>query len=92
MSAHAHVHPMLRGLLDAMQTWPSDAAEAQRQAYTKLLLRHDWSHEFSDDTDKAQRGRAQLRELRLVQREVDPDFAIWNQHCPKQCVNGARYS
>lgn len=85
------LHPIFAGIVASIQTAPVALREAQRRAYVTLLQRHDWSHEFSDDHGAYTRGREQLAELRLVQREIDPDFAIWNQHCPPQCVNGRIY-
>lgn len=64
---------------------------AQRKAYVTLLHQHDWSHEFSDDPRAVAQGRDQLRELRMVQREIDPDYALWNQHAPEACRNGMEY-
>jgi hypothetical protein len=85
-------HPALSGQLDTLSRWPSDAAEAQRAAYVRLLLRHDWSHEFSDDHSKYERGRRQLAELRSVQRAIDPTFEVWNAHAPAVCRDGASYA
>lgn len=85
------IHPVFAGIVASLQTAPAAVQEAKRSAYVTLLQRHDWSHEFSDDHGAYTRGREQLAELRLVQREIDPDFAIWNQHCPPQCVNGRGY-
>ena len=85
------LHPIFAGIVASIQTAPVALREAQRRAYVTLLQRHDWSHEFSDDRSAYTRGREQLAELRLVQREIDPDFEIWNQHCPPQCVNGRIY-
>jgi hypothetical protein len=75
---NAHLHPLFAAALRA----PIDARALQRAAYVTLLQQHDWSHEFSDDGDVYKRGRAQLQELRLLQRDLDPDGALWNAHAP----------
>ena len=37
------------------------------------------------------RGREQLAGAAPRAARIDPDFEIWNQHCPPQCVNGRIY-
>lgn len=60
-------------------------------AYRNLLRRHDWKHEFSDDARWRNRGRLELEQLRDLQRELDPDFVIWNAVGHPWCCNGASY-
>jgi hypothetical protein len=67
---------------------PDDARTA---TYRALLRRHDWTHEFSEELRWVQRGRAELAELQALQKEVDPDFHIWNTHCHRLCKDGAAY-
>lgn len=57
-------------------------------AYVQLLQSHDWHYEFSDDHAVWCRGRDQRAALSKVQRELDADFAIWNQHAPESCRVG----
>jgi hypothetical protein len=69
-----------------------DAMAIQRAAYITALKRHDWSHEMSDDHSRYVIGRQQLAELRMVQREIDSDYSLWNQHAPAQCRDGKSYA
>lgn len=54
----------------------------QLQTYRDALRSHDWSFEYSDDHSVWQRGRAALGQLQSMQRELDPDFVVWNEHAP----------
>lgn len=58
-------------------------------AFARALKSHDWSHEWSDDGAKYMRGRQQRKELEAMRVEIDPDYAVWNQHCPERYRNGA---
>lgn len=49
--------------------------------YVALLQSHDWLYEWSDDRRVYERGRDQRRELERQQKQVDPDLALWNDHC-----------
>lgn len=89
-TANSQLHPVFRAALSAFVH--SDALAIQRAAYVKALQRHDWSHEFSDDGAVARRGRESLAQLRMVQRELDPEFFIWNTYAPAQCRDGAVYA
>ena len=51
-------------------------------AYKQKLAAHDWTFEWSDDHSVWQRGRVELAELRRLQPDLDPDFAIWNTYAP----------
>lgn len=65
---------------------------ARREAYIKALKAHDWSSQFSDSADVAQRGREALRELKHLQRELDPEFEVWNTYCHPKCRDGREYA
>jgi IS1 family transposase len=52
------------------------------EQYVSRLKAHDWSYEMTDDGRVYQRGRAERAALNAKQKVIDPDFAIWNQHCP----------
>lgn len=54
----------------------------QLTLYQQRLAAHDWSFEYSDDHSVWQRGRTQLGELQHLQKQLDPDFAIWNRFAP----------
>lgn len=60
--------------------------------YIELLQSHDWSHEFSDDHRQYLRGYGQLQRLRTMQRQLDADYALWNQFCHEKCKDGRAYS
>lgn len=48
--------------------------------YVALLRRHDWKYVYSDDHASYLEGSKQRRELELMQRELDPEFKIWEVH------------
>jgi hypothetical protein len=50
--------------------------------YIRALDHHDWAFEFSDDPSQVSRGRESLRKVEAEAKEVDQDFAIWNDRCP----------
>lgn len=78
------LHPVFAGMLRA--AFGADAAAtiraAQRTAYVRALQAHDWGFEFSDDHSRYTAGKEALAQLKLAQREVDPDFSVWNQYAP----------
>jgi hypothetical protein len=37
---------------------------------------------MSDDQRAWRDGRDSLAELRMVQREIDPEFVVWNRYAP----------
>jgi len=52
--------------------------------YRYLLKKHDWWFEYSDDHRVWNAGWIQLQNIRLQQQKLDPDFTIWNEHCPEE--------
>lgn len=62
------------------QAIPTEAE--QRDKYIAELKAHDWSYEYSDDHTVWQRGHNAHSRLTRTQREIDPDFRIWNEHAP----------
>lgn len=86
---------MLAGVHDTMRQAlaPLFDVQAQRKAaYLRQLRAHDWSSQFSDDPNVALIGRSSLRLLRDLQREIDPDYEMWNALCPPQCRGGREYA
>lgn len=81
-AGNSHVHPAFTGILRGLSSAPADALALQRTAYVQLLQRHDWEFEHSDDHAAYQRGHNERSNLRLLQRELDPQHALWNQHAP----------
>lgn len=86
----SNLHPVFQAAL-ATFSQPDVIRSAQRSAYIQALKNHDWSFEFSDDQATYAAGRESLAQLKLAQRELDADFAIWNQHAPAVCRNGGVY-
>lgn len=72
----------LGGIVQSIARAQVDVLAIQRTAYVKLLQRHDWSYEFADDASVYRKGRDERDELRMVQRELDADYSIWNAHAP----------
>lgn len=50
--------------------------------YRHLLQDHDWTHERSDDQRAYLKGRREIKVLRKLQKELDPDWTVWNELCP----------
>jgi hypothetical protein len=83
-----NLHPTMAAALCLLAPPP----EGERLTrYRQLLRQHDWSHEHSDDFRAMQRGRMELARLRELQRELDPDFRIWNAVGHPWCRDGATY-
>ena len=70
---------------------PAEAKAIQDEAhYVSLLLKHDWRYEWSSDHDNYLRGLDEKRELRGIQLRIDPDFRLWNLHCPSEFIKPRR--
>lgn len=61
-----------------------ESKAAQLAAYIQALQRHDWAFEWSDNHGIWRAGRDSLEALRRDQKQVDPDFMVWNQFCPAE--------
>lgn len=83
----AGVHDTMRQALEHL----FDVKEQRRAAYLKLLRAHDWSGQFSDDPNIAMNCRHSMRLMRDLQRQVDPDYEMWDALCPPQCRGGSEY-
>lgn len=79
----AAVNPHFVGILEAIRNATTQGAEARRAAYIAQLKAHDWEHEFSEDYRVWRAGRDSLALLRAMQKEVDLDGSIWDQHAPE---------
>lgn len=62
----------------------TDNRAAHLAAYIKALRGHDWDFEWSDDHGIWRAGRDSLEALRRDQKQIDPDFMVWNQFCPAE--------
>lgn len=80
---NSHIHPTMAAALGACMPQPGEVAAIQRAAYVKALQTHDWHFEFSDDPSVYARGRDAFAALKMLQRELDADFALWNEHAPE---------
>jgi len=54
------------------------------EQYINALKWHDWDYDFSDDHSVWQRGVKQSNVIYEAQRELDPDFSVWNKYCPAE--------
>jgi hypothetical protein len=52
------------------------------EIYTSLLKNHDWFHDYSDDHSVWVNGKNQRSALLEMQKQVDPNAAIWNGIAP----------
>lgn len=79
------IHPALSRSIELSL---SGAAAIRRQQYVEALRSHDWGYSWSEDYSVCVRGSAQRRALRNTAAQIDPDFVLWNQHCPAEHRNG----
>lgn len=77
------------GAMDLIKEVLSNAATSattvKRAEYVGLLKTHDWQYEFSDDQRVWRKGWEQQQRMHQLQRELDPQHELWNQHCPASC-------
>lgn len=63
----------------------SEGVSLQRGLYyIKLLHRHDWHYEYSDNQVVWRTGKEERDEILKMQKEIDIDFKMWNNVCPEQ--------
>jgi hypothetical protein len=82
------LHPIFADLVNSFQKTPEMIHKAQVEAYIILLKRHDWTYEASDDGRSYREGLSERKELNSLQKSLDPEFVIWNQHCHDKFQNG----
>lgn len=51
------------------------------EQYIAALKSHDWMYAYADDGSIYNRGKAERDALNRARQQLDPDCAIWNQHC-----------
>lgn len=51
--------------------------------YEKLLAKHDWLYQYSDDSKVYHAGRTSFETLCRQQGILDLDASIWNKYCPE---------
>lgn len=59
-------------------------AKTPEQDYIERLKYHDWYYAYADDGRVYRRGAAAEEVLRALQKQLDPDYKIWNEHAPEQ--------
>jgi hypothetical protein len=88
-TGNPHVHPIFSAAVAAFSpAGQAQIANANRAAYVRLLQRHDWSFQHSDDPQRYAQGQRERAELRMVAHELDADYSIWNSHAPAAHANG----
>jgi hypothetical protein len=68
---------------DQIPSAPSADGAQTLDRYRTMLREHDWSFEYSDDQRVWRLGRLAQEQLEFLQRELDPDFTIWNSIAPE---------
>lgn len=65
-----------------------DPMELRRSAYVAGLRNFDWLYRYSDDGRVYRTAKAVLEVLQHEQRQIDPDFVIWDQEAPIEFWHG----
>lgn len=73
------LNPVFQSIVTTMTGMPPATPE---QLYRLAMRQHDWSHEFSDEHRVWKAGRESLAKITEMQKDIDPDGEIWNQHAP----------
>lgn len=83
------LHPVFVGILESFRIAAAATAAAAAAAapptagtYAQRLQAHDWQFEFADHGPAYESGKRERAALALLQRSLDADGAIWNQHAP----------
>ena len=56
--------------------------ELLKEQYIKELRLHDWYYNYSDDHRVWVKGKDQRVTIDNLQKQVDPDYHIWNEFAP----------
>ena len=62
---------------------------SKKNDYIKRLKIHDWWYDYSEDHSVYTKGNEARNKLLKLQKDIDTDFQIWNQYCPKEKVRHA---
>lgn len=57
--------------------------ELLKEQYIKELRLHDWYYNYSDDHRVWVKGKDQRVTIDNLQKQVDPDYHIWNEFAPE---------
>lgn len=74
---HATVAPVFQDILGGICP-PPQIPLSELADYVQALKDMDWQFEYSDDHSVWGNGRNALARLRLIQKRIDPDAALWN--------------
>jgi hypothetical protein len=53
------------------------------EQYKAALAAHDWYYEYSDDHRVWCEGRDHKAKISEARKQLDPDYAIWNEYAPE---------
>ena len=62
-----------------------NAPETDMEKYIHRLKYQDWHFEWSDDHRVWRAGKDSYSLLEEMQKKLDPDFKVWNEHAPEDC-------
>lgn len=57
--------------------------ELLKEQYIRELKLHDWYYNYSDDHRVWVKGKDQRVTIDNLQKQVDPDYFIWNEFAPE---------
>ena len=57
----------------------------EMERYARLLKKHDWFYEYSDDHRVWQNGREERTVLNSLREQFDPQATLWNTFAPHEC-------
>jgi hypothetical protein len=60
-----------------------ESTMSQLDNYIAKLKAHDWFYMYADSLREFQRGKDQWLAIAGMQPQLDPDYAIFNQHAPE---------
>lgn len=58
------------------------------KTYIEALESHDWSYTYSDDHKTWESGSKSRKTLLELQKQIDPDFQVWNTVAPEEWQDG----
>ena len=58
------------------------------KTYLEALESHDWSYTYSEDQSAYESGSKSRETLLELQKQIDPEFQIWNTVAPKAWQDG----
>ena len=52
------------------------------QQYRAALKAHDWYYPYADNYGAFVKGKESADRLEMMRKQLDPDYAIWNELAP----------